>query len=338
MSSMDRAGNHNPIATVSEPTDTDEVDLIELRPSRDHVNLRLDRFVAAEMPDLSRAYVQQLIEAGDILVDGMARRAAFKMTPGEVVTVSVPPAVDFHVEPEAIPLAVIYEDDDLLVIDKPAGMVVHPAPGHARGTLVNAVLAHVPNLSVGGIQRPGIVHRLDKDTSGVMVVAKTDLAYISLVRQWQARTVEKRYLTLVAGNVEASEGTIDAPVGRDPKQRQRMAAIRTGRDAVSHFRVLARADDTSLLDVSIETGRTHQIRVHLAFIGHPVVGDGVYGNRLSEAIAGNLDLPRAFLHAQSLAFDLLSGEHRTFVAPLPHDLRDILEQLDIEPQEVADAR
>ena len=335
---MDTAGNLELIATEHAPADADEIELLELRPTRDEINLRLDRFVAGAMPDLSRAYVQQLIEAGDILVDGVSRRAAFKMTPGEVVTVSLPPAVEFHIEPEAIPLTVIYEDDNLLLIDKPSGMVVHPAPGHARGTLVNAVLAHVPNLSVGGIQRPGIVHRLDKDTSGVIVVAKTDRAYNSLVRQWQVRAVDKRYLALVAGIVEESEGTIDAPVGRDPKQRQRMAAVRTGKDAVSHFRVLARSGDVSLLDVLIETGRTHQIRVHLAFIGHPVVGDGVYGNRQTSAHASDLGLMRAFLHARSLAFDLPGGARREFVAPLPQDLSEVLMRLDIVLPDTSDER
>lgn len=335
---MDTPGNNNQNATISIPTEADEPEIIELRPSREQLNVRLDRFVAAELSDLSRAYVQQLIETGDILVDGLVRRPAFKMTPGEVVTVALPPAVEVHIEPEAIPLAVIYEDDDLLVIDKPAGMVVHPAPGHSRGTLVNAVLAHVPNLSVGGARRPGIVHRLDKETSGVMVVAKTDRAYTSLVRQWQARTVEKWYLALVAGSVDESEATIDAPIGRDPKQRQRMAAVRTGREAVSHFHVRSRVADVSLLDVQIETGRTHQVRVHLAFIGHPVVGDGVYGNRQSEALARALGLRRAFLHARCLAFDLPGGERRNFLAPLPLDLRETLDRLDVEVEEISDGR
>lgn len=329
---MDKTINDK--ATTALLPEQDEGEVIELRPTREQLNLRLDRFVAAALPELSRAYVQQLIEAGDILVDGQVRRPAFKMTPGEVVTVAIPPAIDFHIQPEAIPLAVIYEDDDLLVVDKPAGMVVHPAPGHSHGTLVNAVLGHVPNLSVGGSRRPGIVHRLDRDTSGVIVVAKTDRAYTSLVHQWQERRVEKRYLALVAGDVEESEATIDAPVGRDPKQRLRMAVVRTGRDAVTHFRVLARVRGASLLDVEIETGRTHQIRVHLAFIEHPVVGDGVYGNRGSDMLAGQLGLTRTFLHAHTLGFALPDGKFRRFTAPVPSDLFGVLEQLEIAPEVV----
>ncbi len=328
----------NDKATAALLPDQEEGEVIELRPTREHLNLRLDRFVAAALPELSRAYVQQLIEAGDVLVDGQSRRVAFKMTPGEVVTVTIPPATDFHVQPEAIPLAVIYEDDDLLVIDKPAGMVVHPAPGHSHGTLVNAVLGHVPNLAVGGSRRPGIVHRLDRDTSGVIVVAKTDRAYTSLVHQWQERGVEKRYVALVAGDVEESEATIDAPVGRDPKQRQRMAVVRTGRPAVTHFRVLTRVGGASLLDVQIETGRTHQIRVHLDFIGHPVVGDHVYGNRTSDTLADQLGLMRSFLHAHTLGLMLPGGEFRRFTAPLAADLLDVLEQLNISPEGIGGER
>ena len=308
----------------------EDAEVFELRPAREQTNLRLDRFVAAELPELSRAYVQQLIERGEILVDGQVRRAAFKMTPGEVVTVAVPPAAEFHLEPEPIPLAVIFEEDDVLVVDKPAGMVVHPAPGHSRGTLVNAVLAHVPGLAVGGLRRPGIVHRLDKETSGVMVVATNDRAQTSLVRQWQERSVEKRYLAVVVGVVEEDEATVSAPIGRDPKTRQRMAAIRTGRDATTHLRVLARAEQATLLDITIESGRTHQIRVHLAFIGYPVIGDGVYGNRQSEALARMLGLTRHFLHARSLTFDLPSGERRRFAAPVPHDLRSAMTALGID--------
>lgn len=314
---------------TSEPLDSQESELFELRPTREQKGLRLDRFVADALPELSRGYVQQLIERGEVLVDGQVRRPSFKMTPGEVATVAVPPAEEFHLEPEAIPLAVIYEDEDVLVIDKPAGMVVHPAPGHSHGTLVNAVLAHVPTLSVGGTRRPGIVHRLDKETSGVMVVAKTDRAHGSLVRQWQERSVEKRYRALVAGKVEEDEATVAVPIARDPKHRQRMAAIRSGREATSHFSVLSRASDASQLDVTIESGRTHQIRVHLAFIGHPVIGDGVYGNTKSEVLARVIGINRHCLHASALAFDLPGGERHRFSAPLPLDLRQALDRLGI---------
>jgi len=311
--------------------DPDEIaEVIELRPAREHINMRLDRYVAGELPDLSRTYLQQLIEDGLLLVDGRSRRAAFKVTPGEVVTVSLPVPQVFELEPQAIPLDILYEDDDILVINKPSGMVVHPAPGHPTGTVVNAVLHHAPGISIQGSTRPGIVHRLDKDTSGVMVIAKTDRAHTTLVEQWQAREVEKRYVALVAGVVEEDEATIDVPIDRDPVNRQKMAPIRHGRDAITYFTVEERLGEASLLDVEIETGRTHQIRVHLAFIGHPVVGDGVYGNKASDRVASSLEIRRQFLHAASLSFRMPDGQERRFEAPLPEDLVTPLERLRAE--------
>lgn len=302
-----------------------ELDLIELRPERTDNNTRLDRFVAQTVPDLSRSYIQQLIEDGYILVDGQVRRPAFKVTQGEVVTVAVPPPADFDLAPEEIPLDVVYEDADMLVIDKPAGMVVHPAPGHPRGTVVNAVLAHAPGIVVNGTKRPGIVHRLDKDTSGLMVIAKSDRAQNSLTQQWQARTVEKRYITLVAGSVDEEDASIDAPIGRDPKNRQRMAVVRSGRYALTHFTVRERFPEAMLLDVVIDTGRTHQIRVHLAFIGHPVVGDPMYGDRRANRIAGEIGLERQFLHASVLGFQLPDGRRVRFTAPFPAELKAALQ-------------
>ncbi|MDP9366254.1 MAG: RluA family pseudouridine synthase [Chloroflexota bacterium] len=298
---------------------------VELRPTREQTNQRLDRFVADALPDLSRSYVQSLIESGRVKVDGVVRRAAFKMTPGEVVTVEVPPPSVHDLEPEAIPLAILFEDDDVIVLDKPAGLVVHPAPGHPRGTLVNALLAHAPGISVGGTTRPGIVHRLDKDTSGLMVVAKTDRALNALVSQWEARSVEKGYVALVAGLVEPDQGTVDAPIGRDPNNRQRMAVEARGRSAVTHFDVRRRISSATLLDVGIETGRTHQIRVHLAFIGHPVAGDAVYGG---PSRVDGVVVPRQFLHAARLAFRLPGARPVAFEAPLPPDLRAVLDALE----------
>ncbi len=220
------------------------------------------------------------------------------------MSVEIPPPRIDEILPDPIPLAIVYEDADVIVVDKPAGMVVHPAPGHPRGTLANALLAHVPGISVGGSQRPGIVHRLDKDTSGLIVAAKTDRGRTSLVSQWEDRAVEKTYLALVSGSAEDEEAIIDAPIGRDPKNRQRMAVVRSGRPAVTRFHVVERFPDTTLLEVSIETGRTHQIRVHLAFIGHPIVGDHVYGRtRPTEP-----QLDRQFLHASALAFQLPDGD------------------------------
>jgi 23S rRNA pseudouridine1911/1915/1917 synthase len=296
---------------------------VELHPTRDDLGTRLDRYVADQLPDLSRGTVQGLIESGRVRVDGQQRKPKFRMTPGEVVSVEIPPPQVDEIQPDPIPLSIVYEDADVIVVDKPAGMVVHPAPGHPRGTLANALLAHVPGISVGGSQRPGIVHRLDKDTSGLIVAAKTDRGRTALVTQWESRSVEKTYLALVSGSVADEEAIIDAPIGRDPKNRQRMAVVRSGRPAVTQFRVVERFPDATLLEVSIETGRTHQIRVHLAFIGHPVVGDQVYGRtRLTDP-----HLDRQFLHASALGIRLPNGEALRLEAPLPDDLRDVLEEL-----------
>jgi 23S rRNA pseudouridine1911/1915/1917 synthase len=302
----------------------DESDgFVELHPTRDNLGTRLDRYVTDQLPDLSRGTVQGLIESGRVRVDGQQRKPKFRMTPGEVVSVEIPPPRIDEILPDPIPLAIVYEDADVIVVDKPAGMVVHPAPGHPRGTLANALLAHVPGISVGGSQRPGIVHRLDKDTSGLIVAAKTDRGRTALVTQWESRSVEKTYLALVSGSVEDEQATIDAPIGRDPKHRQRMAVVRSGRPAVTHFRVVERFPDTTLLEVSIETGRTHQIRVHLAFIGHPIVGDQIYGR----ARPTDPHLERQFLHASALGFRLPDGEALRVEAPLPPDLQTVLEEL-----------
>ncbi len=293
----------------------------ELRPTAEDRNTRLDKFIAAALPDLSRSYLQTLIEDGNVLVDGIRCRVSFKLTPGEVVFVRVPAPIVVPLVPQAIPLDILFEDNDVIVLCKPSGLVVHPAPGHPDGTLVNALLAHAPGISVGGTNRPGIVHRLDKDTSGLMVIAKTDRARTCLVEQWQRRSVRKRYVALVAGRVEFDEATIDAPIGRDPRQRQRMAVIRSGREAITHLTARTRFATSTLLDIEIETGRTHQIRVHLTFIGHPVVGDEIYGRQRALLTAERLGVKRLFLHAAHLGFSLPGGEAVDFDAPLPDDLR-----------------
>ncbi len=309
--------------SIDSGTDEDDDGFVELHPGRDDLGARLDRYVADQFPDLSRGTVQGLIESGRVRVDGQQRKSKFRMTPGEVVSVEIPPPRIDEIQPDPIPLAVVYEDADIVVVDKPAGMVVHPAPGHPRGTLANALLAHVPGISVGGSQRPGIIHRLDKDTSGLIVAAKTDRGRTALVTQWEDRSVEKTYLALASGSVADQEAIIDAPIGRDPKNRQRMAVMRSGRPAVTHFHVVERFPNSTLLEVSIETGRTHQIRVHLAFIGHPVVGDRLYGG----ARPTDPHLERQFLHASALAFHLPDGEPMRLEAPLPGDLRAALEEL-----------
>lgn len=294
----------------------------ELLAEREDLGERLDRFVTNRLPQLSRSYVQQLIERGDITVDDEVRKQKFKVTPGEVVRVVVPEPVSVGLEPENIPLDVVYEDEDVLVINKPAGLVVHPAPGHHSGTLVNAILHHVPGIATGGAERPGLVHRLDRETSGLMVIAKSDRGYQSLAKQWDQRAVLKEYLALVNGVVGPDDATIDAPIARDRSHRQKMAVVRGGREAVSHFTVNERFDRATLLDVIIDTGRTHQIRVHLAFIGHPVVGDRVYGP------TGNpFGAPRQMLHASRLGFALPEGEYTEFEAPPPADMAAVLERL-----------
>ncbi len=312
-----------------ESTESDvesDIALIELHPERADLGARLDCFVADQLSDLSRGTVQTLILSGHVLVDGISRKPKFRMTPGEIVTVDLPPPAPDTIEPDEIPLNVVYEDADLIVVDKPAGLVVHPAPGHPRGTLANALVAHVPGIAVGGSNRPGIVHRLDKDTSGLIVVAKTDRGRTSLVAQWADKSVRKTYLALVSGTVEESEATIDAPIGRDSKNRRRMAVMRSGRSAVTHFRVIERFPHSTLLEVDIETGRTHQIRVHLAFAGHPIVGDSVYGRERST----DPPIERQFLHASELAFALPDGTPMRFASSLPRDLRHSLEHLRIE--------
>jgi len=289
---------------------------------------RLDRWLAEQLPDRSRAEVQRWIDAGLVQrSDGKLLKASYRLGAGESVIAHLPERTAYHVEPEAIPLDIIYEDDDLLVINKPAGMVVHPAAGNWQGTLVNAVLYHVPDLAgVGGTGRPGIVHRLDKDTSGLILVAKNDRAHRALQEQFKERAVHKTYQTLVFGQVTPLRGEIQAPIGRDPRQRKRMAVVAAhlGRPAVTQYDVKAYYGTFTLLDCRPLTGRTHQIRVHLAYIHHPIVGDASYGGRRHPGI----QLNRQFLHAARLSFILpATAKEVEFTAPLPDDLQCVLNTL-----------
>ena len=284
---------------------------------------RLDAWLASQAPDLSRARLQALIKEGRVTCDGKAVKANAKPKPGQVIEIVVPAPVSAVPVPENIPLDIVYEDGDCLVINKPAGLVVHPAPGHAAGTLVNALLFHCQDLGgVGGVARPGIVHRLDKDTSGLMVVAKNDAAMAGFVRLFQTGGITKEYLTLVHGAPPKPSGTVTTLIGRHPAQRKKMAVVsRNGKQAVTHYAVEQRLGDITLVRCRIETGRTHQIRVHMQSLGCPVVGDPVYGrtaadNRLPLAPA------RQMLHAAHLAFaHPVTGAAMDFTAPLPEDFK-----------------
>lgn len=290
---------------------------------------RLDRALAEALPDLSRTQVQKLIKDGEVLLNGQPIKASMRLEQAATLNVTLPAVVETELKPEAIPLDICYEDEDILVVNKPAGMVVHPAVGHESGTLVHAILAHCPDLpGVGGEKRPGIVHRLDKDTSGLMIVAKNDHALRFLQKQFKERTVEKTYLALVEGDVQPPAALIDAPIGRDPRQRKKMAVIRsqsfTSRPAQTSYELLISYGDFSLLECHPHTGRTHQIRVHMAFIGHPLVGDSVYGHRKQK-----MQLGRHFLHAAAITF-LRPSDHEplSFEAELPTELQQVLEQLE----------
>ena len=293
---------------------------------------RLDRFVAEALPELTRGVVQRLIDEGAVTVNGQSCKAAHKIKPGDAIVVRVPPPLSAEAQAEAIPLDIIYEDADLIVVNKPAGMVVHPAAGHDSGTLVNALLSHCPDLrGVGDAQgvRSGIVHRLDKDTSGLIIVAKNEAARENLQRQFKSRSVHKLYIALVEGHLTPPQGLIDVPVGRDKQQRKRMAAVSDGRPSRTAFKAIeffdAESQHYTLVEVRPQTGRTHQIRVHLAWLKFPLAGDRVYGRRRPKHA---LPLSRHFLHAQSLTFRLPSdGREVTFTAPLPPDLAAILEAL-----------
>jgi 23S rRNA pseudouridine1911/1915/1917 synthase len=291
--------------------------------------LRLDLTLAAYIPDLSRTRLQRLIREGNVTVDGeVTQKTGFLLEGGESVEVFIPAVKPSTLQAEPIPLDVIFENDDLLVINKPAGMVVHPSAGHDHGTLVHAVLAHAPDIQgVGGELRPGVVHRLDRDTSGLILLAKNDTAHQELLRQFKEREVKKIYLALVDGSPPTPEGRVEAHIGRDPKHRKRMAVVpeSRGREAVSIYRTLEKFPNHSYLEIMPLTGRTHQIRVHLTYLGCPVAGDRVYGRRTSK-----LPLKRQFLHASGLTIRIPSTmAHMQFSAPLPADLEETLSSLRI---------
>ena len=288
----------------------------------DRPGVRLDKYVGEKCLELSRTYAQKLIGDGFITVNDRVVKAGHKLNPGDRVNIVIPPPPPSPLLPEAIPLNIVYEDNDLLVIDKPAGLAIHPAPGHPSHTLVNAILSYLPDLpDTGDLLRPGIVHRLDKDTSGVMLVAKNRVAQANLVNQFKARSVVKAYLVLVKGHLTPERGVIEAPIGRDPANRKRMAVVTEGREARTEYQVIKYIGNYTLLEVRPETGRTHQIRVHLLAIGYPVAGDAVYGVKSAY-------LSRQFVHACRLGFKLPStGEYVEFTSELPPDLEQALKDI-----------
>lgn len=287
---------------------------------------RLDHVLVDQVPDFSRSRLQKLIRSGQVTVDGeIITKTGYLLEGGEAVATTIPAPREPSLQPEPIDLDIIFENDDLIVVNKPAGMVVHPSAGHQSGTLVHAVLAHAPDLrGVGEERRPGIIHRLDKDTSGLIVIAKDDHAMATLQAQFKDRTVEKRYRALVDGKPQTPSGRIEAPIGRDPSHRKRMAVVplSRGRESLTIFHTIESLSRHTLLEVLPRTGRTHQIRVHLAYIGVPIVADRLYGRRRP-----SYPLSRQFLHAAGLKITLPSGERMTFEAPLPQDLQSALDEL-----------
>ena len=285
--------------------------------------VRLDKFLATADIGISRSMAVTLIESGRVSVNGKPCDKKQKLSVGDRVAVTVPDPVPYEAKAENIPLEIVYEDSDLLVVNKPKGMVVHPAPGNETGTLVNALLYRFGTLSEANGPRPGIVHRIDRFTSGLLVVAKNDAAHEALSRQFAAHTAHREYVCLVHGNLKEGSGTVDAPIGRHKTDRKRMAVVENGRNAVTHWRVLERFGAETLLDVALETGRTHQIRVHMAYIKHPILGDEVYGSP-----APKLGLNGQALHGYRLTFTHpKTGELLSFTAPIPEDFRHALRLL-----------
>lgn len=293
---------------------------------------RLDRYLGEHLPEISRGAIQRLIESGSIRVNGLPAKPTQSPKAGDHIEVRWPAARPAEAQPESIPLDILFEDDDLLVLNKPPGMVVHPAAGHAAGTLVNALLHHCAGRlsGIGGVARPGIVHRLDKDTSGCLVVAKHDAAHLDLAGQFAGRELEKVYLAVVCGAVRPSSGEIRLAIARHPSHRKRMAVSQGGREAWTSFRVRERLGEATCVEATLHTGRTHQIRVHFQSLGHPVLGDATYGRRPSARVeeATGYAPPRQLLHAWKLAFaHPITARRLQFEAPLPRDFEDALEVL-----------
>lgn len=291
--------------------------------SEEEANERIDKIISKLQKEWSRTQVQQWIKDGLVTVNGKTVKSNYKGVEGDEIEMTIPDPEEIDVVPEKMDLDIYYEDSYVLVVNKPRGMVVHPSPGHTTGTLVNGLLAHCKDLSgINGKLRPGIVHRIDKDTSGLLMVAKNDVAHESLVNQLVEKSVTRKYYAIVHGNIPHDYGTIDAPIGRDPKDRQSMAVVNNGKEAITHFRVLERLGNFTFIECQLETGRTHQIRVHMRYIGYPIVGDPKYGPRRTIVFGGQV------LHAGVLGFKHpLTGKYMHFEAPLPDDFKNLLNLL-----------
>lgn len=295
-------------------------EVVQVTVAEEQKNERIDKFVAGINNEWSRTQVQQWIKDDVVTVNGKAVKGNYKVRENDEITVTIPEPEELDIQPEDMNLEIYYEDADVLVVNKPRGMVVHPAPGHTSGTLVNGLMHHCTDLSgINGVMRPGIVHRIDKDTSGLLMVAKNDMAHESLVNQLVAKTVTRRYKAIVHGVIPHDKGTIDAPIARDKKERQSMTVDENGKHAVTHFQVLERFKDFTLVECRLETGRTHQIRVHMKYIGYPLAGDPKYGPKKT------LDMNGQALHAGILGFyHPRTGEYIQFEAPIPEVFEDAL--------------
>ncbi len=299
---------------------------------RDAQNIRLDSYIVTEDKEISRATVQRLLEEGNILVNGQIKKNSYKVKNGDTIEINIPEVKETKIEAQDIPIEVVYEDSDIIVVNKPKGLVVHPANGNPDGTLVNAVMNICKDSlsGIGGEKRPGIVHRLDKDTSGLLIIAKNDKAHINMSEQIKERKVNKKYIALVKGIIKEDEATINMPIARSKKDRKKMAVDKNGKEAVTHFKVIKRYDKYTLLEIKIDTGRTHQIRVHMSEIGHPIVGDEVYSNGKNEfGVKGQM------LHAKSLEFKHpITNVQMHLEADIPDYFKEILQICDSKQNEV----
>ncbi len=298
-----------------------------IQASAEHSGIRIDRFLSEQLPEHSRSYIQKLIKDGQVSIEGKAVKSNYKITGSEEIALLIPDQVIPDILPEDIPLDILYEDQDLIVINKPKGMVVHPAAGHYSGTLVNALMYHCKDdlSGINGVMRPGIVHRIDRNTTGSLLVCKNDFAHNAIAEQLKVHSITRRYRAIVHGNLKDDQGTVDAPIGRHPIDRKKMAIEpRNGRNAITHYRVLERFGNYTYIECQLETGRTHQIRVHMSSIHHPIVGDDVYG----PAKCPFSGLQGQTLHAQVLGFiHPRTGEYMEFSAPLPEYFENLLTKL-----------